>query len=52
MREVLNRGVTVLATEDTVNAGGVLFWPDGNIPSLFRFHVRLAVAGEASFILF
>jgi hypothetical protein len=51
MRKISYGSVTVFATKNAMNAGGVFFRADGNIGALFRFHIRLAVAGEASFIL-
>ena len=52
MREILDGGVAVLAAENSVDARGMFLRTDGNIGAFFRFHVRLAVAGEAGFILF
>ena len=52
MRKILDGGVTVLAAEDSMNAGRVFLRMDGNTCAFFRFHIRLAVAGEAGFILF
>jgi hypothetical protein len=52
MREILDRSVTVFAAKDSMHARSVFLRADGNIHALFRFHFRLAVASEASFILF
>ena len=47
VREFLDRGVAILATENAVSAGSVFRGVDGNIFAGLGFHTRLAVASEA-----
>jgi hypothetical protein len=51
MRKILDAGVTVLASEDSMNTGRVLLGMDRNIPAVFGFHPGLAVACQASLVL-
>ena len=52
MRVILDRGVTVSAAENPVQACGVLFRIDGYISARIGFHSRVAMAREAGFVLF
>ena len=51
MWELLDGCMAVPAPENSMRAGRVFARIDGDIPSLFRFHSRLTVAGEAGLIL-
>ena len=51
MRKVLDAGVAVLTPENRVRTRGVLRRIDVNILAFFRLHPRVAVAGEAGFVL-
>ena len=51
MRKVLDRGMAVGTSENSMNASGVFFGVNGNALALPGFHIGLAVTGEAGFIL-
>ena len=51
VREIFDRGMAVGASENPVDVRRVLHGPNKNALALFGFHIRLAVTGEAGFIL-
>jgi len=51
MREVLDAGVAITATENSMRAVGVFAGINRDVLACFRFHTGLTVTGQARFVL-